>query len=138
MVNAPAVRWGGRWSTVWTGNQMIVWGGIIETQQGSLYCASGQPNVAPVADSDSYTAAAGKKLVVGVKSSVLLNDSDDNGDLLTAIAVTKPANGKTQFYSNGSFTYQPKTGFKGADTFTYRASDGLARSNTATVTITVQ
>jgi N-acetylneuraminic acid mutarotase len=137
-LNAPVEPVLGRWSTVWTGSQMIIFGGIIETQKGSLYCASGQPNVAPVASNDSYVAAAGKMLVVGAKSSVLLNDSDGNGDLLTAVAATKPANGATRFYSNGAFTYKPKTGFKGADTFTYRSSDGLARSNTATVTITVQ
>ena len=30
----------GRWSTVWTGSEMIIWGGLIETQQGSRYCAA--------------------------------------------------------------------------------------------------
>jgi hypothetical protein len=41
LVNAPHVRDGGRWSTVWTGFQMIIWGGESATQQGSVYCASG-------------------------------------------------------------------------------------------------
>jgi len=138
LLNAPFVRGGGRWSTVWTGNQMIIWGGIIETQQGNLYCASGQPNIAPVAADDSYSVVSGKQLVVGVKSSVLRNDSDANNDSLTATAVTKPANGTGQFYSNGAFKYKPNAGFRGADTFTYQASDGLAASNIATVTIAVQ
>ena len=31
------------WSPVWTGSEMIIWGGIIETQQGSRYCAA-SPN----------------------------------------------------------------------------------------------
>jgi len=136
--NAPEVRAGGRWSTVWTGNQMIIWGGYIETQQGNLYCASGQPNIAPVAADDRYSVVSGKQLVVGVKSSVLRNDSDGNNDSLTATAVTKPTNGKGQFYSNGTFKYKPNAGFSGADTFTYQASDGLAASNIATVTIAVQ
>ncbi len=48
-VNAPFERAGGRWSTVWTGEQMIIWGGIDDTQQGNLYCASGVANTAPVA-----------------------------------------------------------------------------------------
>src|SRR6185295_14706960 len=65
LVAAPPVRGGGRWSTVWTGSQMIIWGGIIETQQGSLYCASGKPNLAPVAAPDSYGTAPGAVLVVG-------------------------------------------------------------------------
>jgi hypothetical protein len=33
------VRAGGRWSTVWTGTEMIIWGGANTTQQGSRYCA---------------------------------------------------------------------------------------------------
>ena len=86
LVDAPEVSFGGRWSTVWTGSQMIIWGGYVETQQGSLYCASGTPNAAPVASDDSYTAPANKQLVVGLKSGVLLNDTDANGDPLAAKA----------------------------------------------------
>jgi len=40
--------------------------------------------------------------------------------------------------SNGSFIYQPATGFTGTDSFTDRANDGLDSSGPATVTITVQ
>ncbi|HZQ70285.1 MAG TPA: Ig-like domain-containing protein [Terriglobales bacterium] len=137
-VNAPFVRGGGRWSTVWTGSQMIIWGGVIETQQGNLYCASGQPNTAPVANSDSYTVPAGKQLTVSNKTGVLVNDSDGNGDLLTATLALSSAHGTLQFNANGSFTYKPNAGFSGADSFTYQANDGLSNSNTATVTITVQ
>ena len=39
--------------------------------------------------------------------------------------------------ANGSFSYIPAAGFGGTVTFTYQADDGTARSNTATVTITV-
>src|SRR5262249_40595092 len=123
-VSAPFVRGGGRWSTVWTGAQMIIWGGIIETQQGNLYCASNQPNVAPVAGDDSFTAVAGRQLTVGTKASILLNDSDENGDLLSAVLVSKPAHGSFQLNSNGSFSYKPSSGFTGADSFSYQAGDG--------------
>jgi N-acetylneuraminic acid mutarotase len=138
LTNAPIVRFGGRWSTVWTGSQMIIWGGIIETQQGSLYCASGTPNSAPVASDDSYTARANKQLVVGVKSGVLLNDTDANADLLSAKGLSRPAHGSVQLNTNGSFLYKPTAGYVGPDSFTYQANDGVANSNTATVTITVQ
>ncbi|HZQ71197.1 MAG TPA: Ig-like domain-containing protein [Terriglobales bacterium] len=137
-VNAPFERAGGRWSTVWTGSQMIIWGGINDTQQGNLYCASGVPNSAPVAVNDNYTVLSNKQLVVGVKSSVLLNDTDANGDLLSAKGISKTIHGTVQFNSNGSFTYKPTTGYVGPDSFTYQANDGVANSNTATVTITVQ
>jgi hypothetical protein len=138
LVEAPQVRAGGRWSTVWTGSQMIIWGGIIETQQGSLYCASGRPNVAPVAAPDSYSVAAGAVLVVGNEAGVLANDSDANGDHLTAALGTSTAHGTLQFNSNGSFTYTPAPGFTGIDRFGYRANDGLANSNRTRVRIEVQ
>lgn len=138
LASAPKVRGGGRWSTVWTGSQMIVWGGIIETQQGNLYCASGQPNVAPVAANDSYTALAGKQIIVGNLGGVLANDSDANTDFLTTMVVKKTAHGVLKVNSNGSFTYRSAKLFTGMDRFTYQAYDGLASSNVATVNITVR
>lgn len=117
---------------------MIIWGGVIETQQGNLYCASGQPNITPGAVNDSYAVAAGKQTVIGNLVGVLINDSDANGDFLTASVVKRASHGALKFNPNGSFTYKPAVGFAGTDSFTYRANDGLASSNTATVTITVQ
>jgi hypothetical protein len=39
---------------------------------------------------------------------------------------------------DGAFQYMPDTDFNGSDSFTYQVSDGLAISNVATVTITIQ
>ena len=117
---------------------MIIWGGVIDTQQGSLYCASGVANIAPVASSDSYAVLVNKQLVVGPNTGVLFNDTDANADLLAAKALSKPAHGLLQLNANGSFLYRPTAGYVGPDSFTYQASDGLATSNTATVNITVQ
>jgi VCBS repeat-containing protein len=138
LTNAPNPLWGGRWSTVWTGTQMIIWGGEGETQQGGLYCASGQPNVAPLAVDDAYTVKSAKKVTLSNKLGVLANDTDGNGDSLTAKIVTKTAHGTLTFNSNGSFIYKSTKGFTGLDNFTYQANDGLANSNAATVNITVQ
>jgi N-acetylneuraminic acid mutarotase len=137
LVNAPFVRGGGRWTTVWTGSQMIIWGGIIETQEGSLYCASGAANVAPVAGDDAYEATMNRTLVVGNMAGVLANDADANGDLLTASVVAKPTHGTLSLNDNGSFIYKPAAGYVGPDSFIYRAFDGVARSNRATVSIEV-
>ena len=46
-----------------------------------------------------------------------------------------PGNGTLNLAVDGSFTYTPDNGFDGIDRFTYRASDGLADSNLATVTV---
>jgi VCBS repeat-containing protein len=46
-------------------------------------------------------------------------------------------NGTLTLNLDGSFTYMPDPDFNGSDSFTYFANDGLANSNTATVTITI-
>jgi Tol biopolymer transport system component len=69
--------------------------------------------------------------------SVLDNDSDADGDGLTAVLVSNPLNGTLAFNNNGTFVYTPNAFFNGTDQFTYRANDGQANSAVATVTITV-
>jgi len=68
---------------------------------------------------------------------VLGNDTDVEGDALTAILVSNSSNGTLSFNPNGSFTYTPHSNTSGTDSFTYRANDGSADSNVAMVTITV-
>jgi len=70
---------------------------------------------------------------------VLANDSDADGDSLTAILVTTPPRGKLEFRSDGSFTC--RIGDLHDTTtvsFTYKANDGELDSNTATVTLTIK
>ncbi len=57
--------------------------------------------------------------------------------VLTATAVTQPANGSVTVAANGSFTYTPNAGFTGVDTFTYRPSDGTFTGNSTAVSILV-
>src|SRR5207247_1237659 len=68
---------------------------------------------------------------------VLTNDSDVDGDALSAELASGPAHGTLTLNASGSFTYTPTPNFNGSDAFTYRASDGTAVSNLATVGITV-
>ena len=65
---------------------------------------------------------------------VLDNDTDVDGDTLTAVLVAGPTNGTVTLNADGSFTYTPTGNFTGTDTFTYNANDGALDSNTATVT----
>jgi VCBS repeat-containing protein len=94
-------------------------------------------NSAPVAVNDGYSVDEDGTLGVNAGNGVLKNDTDADGDPLTALKLSDPANGTVTLNSNGSFTYAPAADFNGSDSFTYRANDGLANSNTATVTITV-
>ena len=91
---------------------------------------------APVAANDTYAAVVDTVLTVAA-SGVLHNDTDADGDVLTAVLVEEPSSGAVSLNSNGSFAYSPNAGFTGTDSFTYTANDGTTDSNTATVTITV-
>jgi len=93
-------------------------------------------NDAPIAANDAYSVATGGKLVVGSALGVLKNDTDIDGDCLTALLKSGPKNGTLTLKADGSFVYKPNAGFSGTDSFTYAAKDGRA-SSTATVTIQV-
>lgn len=94
-------------------------------------------NDAPVAVDDSYSTYEDTPLIVPVLDGVLKNDSDFEGDTLTAILVSGPSNGSLTLNPDGSFDYTPGSSFTGTASFTYKANDGAADSNPATVTITV-
>ena len=68
---------------------------------------------------------------------MLSNDTDTEGDTLTAALDTDVSNGTLALSSDGSFTYTPNANFNGEDSFTYTATDGLLSSNSANVSITV-
>ena len=91
---------------------------------------------APTAVDDVGTTNEDTPLVVSAPG-VLGNDSDPEGQGLTASVVTQPAHGTLSLNANGGFTYTPTANYSGADTFTYRANDGSTPSNTATVTLTI-
>ncbi len=94
-----------------------------------------QPD-APVAVGESYTVQSGSSLNVPAPG-VLGNDSDADGDALTAVLGSNVAHGTLQLSSNGSFTYSPSAGFSGSDQFTYRARDGSLQSAETTVALSV-
>jgi hypothetical protein len=93
-------------------------------------------NAAPVAKADSYLATTGMTLTVAAPG-VLSNDTDADGDALTAELVDGGGNGSIDLNADGSFTFTSGGSFSGDRTFTYRAADGLAKSAVTTVTITV-
>src|SRR5204862_87669 len=94
-------------------------------------------NDAPVAaNDDGYTTPEDTQLTV-IAPGVLANDSDVDGDTLSAVLVSGPSHGTLTLNSDGSLVYMPALNFNGIDSFTYKASDGQAQSGIATATITV-
>ena len=99
-----------------------------------------------VAD-DFYTVAEGGTLtaddatgVVGgtEDDGVLANDTDAEGDPLTATVVSGPSNASAfTLNSNGTFTYTHDGGETTSDSFTYRSHDASDSSGVTTVDLTV-
>ncbi|MCP2029676.1 gliding motility-associated-like protein [Flavobacterium sp. HSC-32F16] len=94
-------------------------------------------NDAPIAIKDDYTVDEGATLNVPVLTGVLSNDTDVEGDVLTAVLVTGPSHGTLTLNSDGSFTYVHDGSETITDSFTYKANDGNLDSNTITVTLTI-
>ncbi len=96
---------------------------------------TGTCNNAPIAVNDRFLGTTG----MPVYGNVMTNDSDPNGEVMTASIVASSADGVVVLNSNGSFSFTPNAGFVGTSTtFTYRLIDNgfdPATSNTATVTI---
>ncbi len=93
-------------------------------------------NHPPQGSADSYSVNAGQTLTINAPG-VLGNDTDADGDPLSAALTGTPSNGSASLNSDGSFTYTPNSGFTGTDSFTYTVSDGQATDGPITVTITV-
>ena len=90
---------------------------------------------APVATQDTYTVIHDRTLSIAAPG-VLRNDSDADGDALSAQPITPPSQGQLALDPDGSFDYQPPAGFTGNLKFTYGASDGQSAA-AATMSILV-
>src|SRR5207244_2242806 len=104
-------------------------------------------NDAPVANNDSATVAEGGTVTVldSTAASVLANDTDAEGNTLTATKLSDPAHGSVTLNANGTFSYSHDGSETTSDSFTYKTCDNGTTngspdpkcSPTATVSITV-
>ena len=78
----------------------------------------------PTARPERYQTAADIPLVVPAAQGVLANDTDRDGDPLTAVRQDGPQHGTLTLAADGSFRYVPAADFNGRDGFSYRADDG--------------
>ncbi|MFC1498823.1 choice-of-anchor D domain-containing protein [Verrucomicrobiota bacterium] len=91
---------------------------------------------APEAGIDYYSVVRDDFLTVP-EPGVLENDTDVNGEALTAVLETTTTNGTLSLSNNGSFIYTPDQGYLGTDSFTYRAYDGGLYSPAVTAIVQV-
>jgi VCBS repeat-containing protein len=93
-------------------------------------------NDAPVAANDRFDVVKNHVREVAAPG-VLDNDTDTEGDDLSAVLESDAAHGHVTLNSDGSFAYTPDDNFAGTDEFTYRADDGQLLGDPATVTLVV-
>src|SRR5437773_2007998 len=104
-------------------------------------------NDAPAASNDSATVAEGGTVTVldSTAASVLANDTDAEGNTLTATKLSDPAHGSVTLNADGTFSYSHDGSETTSDSFTYKACDNGTTngspdgkcSGTATVSLTV-
>ncbi len=92
-------------------------------------------NDQPQAADDSYIGPINTPINVDAVMGVLHNDSDVDGDTLSAVVSTTGV-GSLSLQANGALQYVPPTDFSGETTFEYRVSDG-SLTMTATIKFTV-
>ena len=112
--------------------------GTTGTATGTVNITVTPINDDPVAVDDSVTTDEDSSVSTGnVKS----NDSDVDGDSLTATLLANASNGNVVANGSGGsgagFTYTPDADFNGSDSFTYTLNDGNGSTAIGTVNITV-
>jgi hypothetical protein len=127
---------------------------VEDTRNGNIYVAEYQSeddytegkisllkpnntNAAPIAVNDLYTVTQGQVLNVDAANGVLANDSDLNGDPMTAVLQLPTGNGSLTLNANGSFIYTPNGGFSGTDFFTYLARDNKGADDNIPANVTI-
>ena len=109
-------------------------GGLTVQETFTVEVAS--VNDAPEAAPNTYSVRGDEVLTVD-SPGLLGNDSDVDGDKLSAILVNQPQHGQLVLNADGSFRYVPDPSYVGFDTFAYVASDGQAKSERVQVLIKV-
>jgi uncharacterized repeat protein (TIGR01451 family) len=109
-----------------------------DTVDANTTFVPGSVTTTPLARNDSYAAVGNVRINVPAANGVSSNDSDPDGDALTASAgATSAQGGNVSMSPDGGFTYNPPAGFEGSDSFTYSVTDGDGPADTATVTVNV-
>ncbi|HEV8613900.1 MAG TPA: cadherin-like domain-containing protein, partial [Methylomirabilota bacterium] len=89
--------------------------------QGTVTVTVRAVNDPPVPVADSYETDEDTPLNVGVGLGVLANDTDPDGDPLTAVLVSGPQHAQSfTLNADGSFNYVPAANFHGTDGFSYK------------------
>jgi hypothetical protein len=93
-------------------------------------------NDAPVGVNDTINTRNIDTILI-TTAGFLTNDTDVDGDSLSAVLLTNPTHGTLVASGGGAWLYVPDATYFGNDTFTYIATDGQLSSQPITVTIVI-
>ncbi|OHC78203.1 MAG: hypothetical protein A3G18_05400 [Rhodospirillales bacterium RIFCSPLOWO2_12_FULL_58_28] len=93
-------------------------------------------NDAPIASADSASTSEDAAVTI-LASSLLVNDSDTDGDPLTLTTVGNAIGGAVALDVNGNVVFTPIANFNGPAAFDYTVSDGNGGAATQTATVNV-
>ncbi|VAV97404.1 Alkaline phosphatase, partial [hydrothermal vent metagenome] len=101
------------------------------------YAISELFNAPPVAGGDEgFSIGQGNPVTISA-SSLLANDSDSDGDVLTIVSVQDAVNGTVALNTAGDVVFTPASGFQGITSFGYTISDGNGGTSSASVEVRV-
>jgi VCBS repeat-containing protein len=104
--------------------------GVQNSNAATVNVTVNPGNRPPVATDSSITTNEDTSVPVPLQA------SDPDGNALTYVILSGPANGMLTGIGS-SRTYLPNPNYNGADSFTFKVNDGAVDSNTATVSITI-
>ncbi|WP_341861585.1 cadherin-like domain-containing protein [Gymnodinialimonas sp. 57CJ19] len=104
------------------------------TDDGQAIVSVGAVNDSPEAEDDTASTDEDTQVII---DDVLDNDSDPDGDTLTIISATVPADQGTVTIDGDNLVFDPAENFNGDATITYTISDGNGGTDTADVVVTV-
>jgi hypothetical protein len=112
--------------------------GSLQSETRTVTLNVAAVNDAAVSIDDDFVVDQLSVLNLSAANGVLVNDLDVEADLLQAVLVDGPQNGRLVLNADGSLTYTPNATFFGEDVFTYQTLDGTDDGSVATVRITVR
>ena len=104
--------------------------GIADSDPATISIAFVPVNDKPIADDQSVSTDENTEL------QITLTATDADGDSLTYTTVSSPSNGSLSGTAP-NLTYTPNSDFTGSDSIIFKANDGIADSDPATISITV-
>lgn len=109
--------------------------GSVDSNTGTVTLTITPVNDSPVANAGTLTTAED----TAATGTLVANDADNTPVTYSIVSPTTAAQGTVTITNatTGAYSYTPAANFNGTATFTFRANDGIADSNTATVSITV-